>query len=740
MGSMNAALEIEIKAAGDDLAEATEAASKLGASLRDVSAETENAAESVETHTEAVEELADAMDDATDATEASTKANKAAASAADAATKATEQQARATEAAAKADEKAAKAKKQRERAERNWRTTVRLATRETSQAFDRSAKLQQSAQPLIGFSRQAFGGLKSFVDAAASLDATLGDAAAVTGLAQKDLAEAVRAAARGTTSARAQVAEAALAFGSLGVRAVDETALRAATDLATISRMNASGAAQAIAAAANATGETDLGRVSKLIGASSSPQDVARVMATTGARAKLAGFGASDLAALSQTLHVSGFAGDKANEAIAGIMNALSDSSKRGALARLGVTEDTRGDLGSMISAIQARGQDMHSRTYQHLLREAFGETAPAAIDALVGKVDELRETARRFGDDKALGEAFQKKFETTDGQARAMEEFSAALSDLKGSISEGALKTIAGGVRGLSAAVRGVTWLFDELPWLGTAATGLAATGAALAGVLGSAMAVGGAFISLGAVLKGAAILGSGGLKALGVLAAAGSKTAGVILKISTNLGKVATKIAGFGKVAFAKIGAGLKMAGGALLGVGKAIAPLIKPALLVASTVALVAQNFELLKGAAKGGMAMLGLGAVKIAELVEPLLSLVGVDIAGDIAGAKDRLAGLFASAADDIGTWQEATFDSWFNAINPLNVLQTRENISEARARRAREAAAATGQGSGQRDAVGIEVRVADDRVVAAVRHGHKAIELSASQGLAAVGAT
>ena len=35
MGSMNAALEIEIKAAGDDLAEATEATSKLGASLRD---------------------------------------------------------------------------------------------------------------------------------------------------------------------------------------------------------------------------------------------------------------------------------------------------------------------------------------------------------------------------------------------------------------------------------------------------------------------------------------------------------------------------------------------------------------------------------------------------------------------------------------------------------------------------------------------------------------------------------
>ena len=65
MGSMNAALEIEIKAAGDDLARATEATNKLNSTLRDVSAETENAAESVETHTEAVEELADAMDDAT---------------------------------------------------------------------------------------------------------------------------------------------------------------------------------------------------------------------------------------------------------------------------------------------------------------------------------------------------------------------------------------------------------------------------------------------------------------------------------------------------------------------------------------------------------------------------------------------------------------------------------------------------------------------------------------------------
>lgn len=38
MGSMNAALEIEIKAAGDDLAEATEATSKLNSTLRDVSA------------------------------------------------------------------------------------------------------------------------------------------------------------------------------------------------------------------------------------------------------------------------------------------------------------------------------------------------------------------------------------------------------------------------------------------------------------------------------------------------------------------------------------------------------------------------------------------------------------------------------------------------------------------------------------------------------------------------------
>ncbi len=712
MGSMNAALEIEIKAAGDDLAEATEATNKLNSTLRDVSAETEAAAESVETHTEAVEELADAMDDATDATEASTKANKAAASAADAATKATEKQTRATKKAAKADEEAAKTKKKHWWEIKSLGEALKTASDRTASAFDRSAKLQQAAAPLLGFSRQSFGGLKSLVDAAASLDATLGDAAAVTGQAQSDLAAAVKAAAKGTTSSRAQVAEAALAFGSLGVRAVDEAALRAATDLATISRMNASGAAQAIAAAANATGETDLGRVSKLIGATSSPQDVARVMATTGARAKLAGFGASDLAALSQTLHTSGFAGDKANEAIAGIMNALSDSSKRASLARLGVTKDTRGDLSAMISAIQARGQGMHSRTYQRLLREAFGETAPAAIDALVGKVDELRETARRFGDDKALGEAFQKKLETTDGQARAMEELSAALSDLKGSISEGALKTIAGGVRGLSAAVRGVTWLFDEFPVLGTAATGLAATGAALAGVLGSAMAVGGAFISLGAVLKGLAV----GAFSFGKVA----------------LAKIAT---GFGVVASAG-----KAAGGALLGVGKAIAPLIKPALLVASAVALVAQNFELLKGALKGGVAMIGAGAVKIAELVEPLLSLVGVDFADNIAHARDKVAGLFRSAADDIGAWQEATFDSWFNAINPLNVLQTRENISEARARRAREAAAATGQGSGQRDAVGIEVRVADDRVVAAVRHGHKAIELSASQGLAAVGAT
>ena len=438
MGSMNAALEIEIKAAGDNLARATEATNKLNSTLRDVSAETENAAESVETHTEAVEELADAMDDATDATEASTKANKAAASAADAATKATEQQARATEAAAKADEKAARTKERRARLDAAYareqkrlgldaagyaehrrvvrqlhrgefglvdtvRHSVQVAMRETSQAFDRSAKLQQAAAPLLGFSRQSFGGLKSLVDAAASLDATLGDAAAVTGQAQSDLAAAVKAAAKGTTSSRAQVAEAALAFGSLGVRAVDETALRAATDLATVSRMNASEAAQAIAAAANATGETDISRVSKLIGASSSPQDVARVMATTGARAKLAGFGASDLAALSQTLHTSGFAGDKANEAIAGIMNALSDSSKRASLARLGVTKDTRGDLSAMISAIQERGQGMNPEVYRRLLREAFSETAPAAIDALVGKVDALRETARRFGDDGKL-------------------------------------------------------------------------------------------------------------------------------------------------------------------------------------------------------------------------------------------------------------------------------------------------------------------------------------------------
>ena len=383
--------------------QATEEVEAFSSTLRDASAEAEKAAESAEAHAGAVEDLTDAIEGATEATEESTKADKAAASAAEAATKATEQQARATKKAAKADEEAAKTKKKHWREIKSLGEALKTASDRTASAFDRSAKLQQAAAPLLGFSRQSFGGLKSLVDAAASLDATLGDAAAVTGQAQSDLAAAVKAAAKGTTSSRAQVAEAALAFGSLGVRAVDETALRAATDLATVSRMNASEAAQAIAAAANATGETDLGRVSKLIGATSSPQDVARVMATTGARAKLAGFGASDLAALSQTLHVSGFAGDKANEAIAGIMNALSDSSKRGALARLGVTKDTRGDLSAMISAIQERGQDMHSRTYQRLLREAFGETAPAAIDALVGKIDLLRETARRFGDDGKL-------------------------------------------------------------------------------------------------------------------------------------------------------------------------------------------------------------------------------------------------------------------------------------------------------------------------------------------------
>ena len=383
--------------------QATEEVEAFSSTLRDASAEAEKAAESAEAHAGAVEDLTDAIEGATEATEESTKADKAAASAAEAATKATEKQTRATKKAAKADEEAAKTKKKHWREIKSLGEALKTASDRTASAFDRSAKLQQAAAPLLGFSRQSFGGLKSLVDAATSLDATLGDAAAVTGQAQSDLAAAVKAAAKGTTSSRAQVAEAALAFGSLGVRAVDETALRAATDLATISRMNASEAAQAIAAAANATGETDLSRVSKLIGATSSPQDVARVMATTGARAKLAGFGASDLAALSQTLHTSGFAGDKANEAIAGIMNALSDSSKRASLARLGVTKDTRGDLSAMISAIQERGQGMNSEVYRRLLREAFGETAPAAIDALVGKVDALRETARRFGDDGKL-------------------------------------------------------------------------------------------------------------------------------------------------------------------------------------------------------------------------------------------------------------------------------------------------------------------------------------------------
>ena len=597
--------------------------------------------------------------------------------------------------------------------------------------FDQAAKLQQAAAPLLAFSRSIQGGLKDLVAAGASLDAALGDAAWRSSMGQAELAEAVRSASGGVAG-RLDLAQAADAFGRAALGdAVKGGALSEVTRLSAVSGIGAPQAAAMVAEAMNATGERDARRMALLLGASGDSAALAGALSRSGARARTLGWGASDLGAVSEALRAGGIGGERQSAAIGSIVEALGnpDRRRRGALRQLGVQRGM--DAASTIEAIAdryAQADEKQKKRLDRQMRRAFGDSGMAAVKALVDKVDVLRASARKFSDDKALTEAMDEREKSTDGAARAFQELGAALSDFKSSLTQETLGIFTGAARGLAAVVRAMTWLNDKVPVLSVVAIGAAAGVGVLSAAVGGLMAAGGAAMSLMAVVKSIRVIIA--LKAP-FLAMTAAMKAGALSLFAT--------LKGAALAAFASLKAGAVSFAAAAKGAVVAAAPVAVAIAAVAVAADLVAKNFEGLKGTFWGLVGMVQTGLLKLVELADPLLDLVGIDTSGIRESLKASALENLRGGADSLDTWMEAT-----GGADPTKVFalgdprQTWATIDQIQKRKEAERQATLGQATEGRLAV--DVSVSDDRVRATVRRqGSREIQVGAANGLIIAGA-
>lgn len=608
--------------------------------------------------------------------------------------------------------------------------------------FDQAAKLQQAAAPLLAFSKSIQSGLKDLVAAGASLDAALGDAAWRSGLGQAELAEAVRSASGGVAG-RLELAQAADAFGraSLG-DAVKNGTLAEVARLSAVSGIGAPQAAAMVAEAVNATGERDAKRMALILGASGDSAALAGTLARSGARARTLGWGAADLGAVSEALRAGGIGGERQSAAIGSIVEALGtpDRKRRGALRQLGVQRGM--DAASTIGAIADRYAEADEKQKKRLdrsLRRAFGESGMAAVKALVDKVDVLRASAKKFADAKALSEAMDEREKSTDGAARAFQELSAALSDLKSSITQETLGIFSGAARALAAVVRGLTRLNEAVPALSVVAIGAAAGVGVLSLAVGGLMAAGGAAMSLLAIVKSIRVLIA--LRAPFVAMTAAMQTAAVsaLASLKTYALAFGTAAKGAAVSAFASLKAGALSFGAAAKSAVVAAAPVAVTIAAVAVAADLVAKNFEGLKGTFWGLVGMVQTGLLKLVELADPLLALAGIDTSGIRESLKASALENLRGGADSLDTWMEAT-----GGGDPMKVFalgdprQTWATIDQIKARKEAERQAVMGEAPDGRLAV--DVSVSDDRVRATVRRqGSREIQVGASNGLVIAGA-
>ena len=597
--------------------------------------------------------------------------------------------------------------------------------------FDQAAKLQQAAAPLLAFSKSIQSGLKDLVAAGASLDAALGDAAWRSGLGQAELAEAVRSASGGVAG-RLELAQAADAFGraSLG-DAVKNGALAEVTRLSAVSGIGAPQAAAMVAEAVNATGERDAKRMALILGASGDSAALAGTLARSGTRARTLGWGAADLGAVSEALRAGGIAGERQSAGIGAIVEALGspDRKRRWALRHLGVQRGM--DAASTIGAIADRYAEADEKQKKRLdrsLRRAFGESGMAAVKALVDKVDVLRTQARKFADDDALKAAVEEREKSTDGAARAFQELSAALSDLKSSITQETLGIFSGAARALAAVVRGLTRLNEAVPALSVVAIGAAAGVGVLSLAVGGLMSAGGAAMSLLAIVKSIRVLIA--LRAPFVAAAVAMKTQALSFAVTAKGAAVS---------AFASLKAGALSFGAAAKGAVVAAAPVAVTIAAVAVAADLVAKNFEGLKGAFWGLVGMAEAGISTLLELAQPLLDFAGIDTSGIREALKASALENLRGGADSLDTWMEAT-----GGADPTKVFslgdprQTWATIDQIKARKEAERQAAAA--SPEEGRLAVDVSVSDDRVRATVRRqGSREIQIGAANGLVIAGA-
>lgn len=357
-----------------------------------------------------------------------------------------------------------------------------------------AAHLKQAAEPILGASRQVLGATWGAVRSGIRLDAALGDASAASGIDAARLSALSSSVARGSAYTRTDVLAAARAMAARGLRGdrIDEGSLSDVLRFSTVTGLGASEAAGMLATAAQGSGERDFRRMTDMLLSASDPTQIARLFAAIGPKARAAGFGATDITLLTEALSQRGYEGDRAGEALNGVFAAMSDPARRGRLRRLGVTGEESG-AAEMLSNIATKTAGMDERRQRKLLREAFGEGAPA-IAALIGDADKLKQRDVELRDDAHLSAEAGLKEETTDGAARALAELASSLERLKESLSQNAAiqRTLTGAIRLITAIVDAGGWMVERFPVLSTALVGLTGGIGALLGALGGIAVVG--------------------------------------------------------------------------------------------------------------------------------------------------------------------------------------------------------------------------------------------------------
>ena len=563
-----------------------------------------------------------------------------------------------------------------------------------------AAHLKQAAEPILSASRQLLGATWGTVQSGVGLDAMLGDASAASGMDYARLSALSASVADGSTRSQTDIAAAVQALAKRGFREdrITESALSDVVRFSTITGMGATEAAGMLASASNGTGE-DMGRMTDMLLSASDPATIARLFSLVGPKARAAGYGAADVALLTEALGQRGYEGEKAGEALNGMFLAVNDPNRKKFMRRLGVTGKESG-AAEMLSNIAAKTDGMDEKRLSNLLRNAFGEGAPA-ITALLTDVESLKKRDAELRDDGQLAAAAKLKEETTDGAARALDQLASSVERLKESLTKNAIVqgVLTASLKALTGLVDAMSWMAEHCPALSAAAVGLAGGFGALLAALGGVAVVGSAVSTIAGLKKY--------LETMRALDAAFFRSAVSGRATARGIGMAAAKF------------------------------------LVVAYAAEALCKNFEVVKGAIVGLIGHFQGLSVRIDEwfwdLGKSFREFFGInDSEEKDASMRAEFADRKQSALDKLQRGQDAmaaleAAGGWQAALDPTNTgyaQKVQTHLDKAQ----RERAAKEG---GEKTSLAITVK--NDTVQAQATQGGKTVTLNARAGLVAVGA-